>query len=162
VNPSDFDCLRVALEGHLLALLERQVVHALAGDHAELREVQRVRAADRRARGDDPAQESTYHNNFQDADRFLAAGGRRGRQLQVLVDGTYCVNRIFATIEMVPKTVIEVETRTLIQLIQDRSAIQQVAGEQMKEKFARYNLELQEVLIGTPRPEPAVSRSSRS
>jgi uncharacterized membrane protein YqiK len=42
------------------------------------------------------------------------------------------------------------QTRTLIQLIQDRSAIQQIAGDQMKEKFAQYNLELQEVLIGTP------------
>jgi uncharacterized membrane protein YqiK len=42
------------------------------------------------------------------------------------------------------------QTRTLIQLIQDRSAIQQISGEQMKEKFAQYNLELQEVLIGTP------------
>jgi uncharacterized membrane protein YqiK len=42
------------------------------------------------------------------------------------------------------------QTRTLIQLIQDRSAIQQISSEQMKEKFAQYNLELQEVLIGTP------------
>ena len=42
------------------------------------------------------------------------------------------------------------QTWTLIQLLQDRSEIQQIAGEQMKEKFARYNLELQEVLIGTP------------
>jgi uncharacterized membrane protein YqiK len=42
------------------------------------------------------------------------------------------------------------QTRTLIQLIQDRSAIQEQSGEQMKEKFAQYNLELQEVLIGTP------------
>ena len=42
------------------------------------------------------------------------------------------------------------QTRTLIQLIQDRSAIQQLSGEQMKEKFTLYNLELQEVLIGTP------------
>ena len=42
------------------------------------------------------------------------------------------------------------QTRTLIQLIQDRSAIQQVSGEQMKAKFSEYNLELQEVLIGTP------------
>jgi uncharacterized membrane protein YqiK len=44
------------------------------------------------------------------------------------------------------------QTRTLIQLIQDRSAIQQLSGEQMKEKFSQYNLELQEVLIGTPTP----------
>jgi uncharacterized membrane protein YqiK len=42
------------------------------------------------------------------------------------------------------------QTRTLIQLIQDRSAIQQLSGEQMKEKFSHYNLELLEVLIGTP------------
>jgi uncharacterized membrane protein YqiK len=42
------------------------------------------------------------------------------------------------------------QTRTLIQLIQDRSAIQDQSGEQMKTKFAQYNLELQEVLIGTP------------
>jgi uncharacterized membrane protein YqiK len=42
------------------------------------------------------------------------------------------------------------QTRTLIQLLQDRSAIQAVASEQMKAKFAQYNLELEEVLIGTP------------
>ncbi len=42
------------------------------------------------------------------------------------------------------------QTRTLIQLIQDRSAIQEQSGTQMKAKFEQYNLELQEVLIGTP------------
>ncbi len=42
------------------------------------------------------------------------------------------------------------QTKTLIQLIQDRSDIQHLSGEQMKEKFTQYNLELQEVLIGTP------------
>ena len=238
--------------------------------------------------GDDAATPALYHNNFQDPEKFLLAGGLRGRQLQTLVEGTYYVNRLFATVEMIPKTVIEVgnvgvvvsytgeagvdltgdqykhgelvkkhsrgvwnepllpgkyafntyagkvmmvpttnfilkwnksetgshrydenlsevslitkdafepslplsvvvhidyrkaplviqrfgdikrlveqtldpmvsayfknvgQTRTLIQLIQDRSAIQQQSGEQMKEKFAEYNLELQEVLIGTP------------
>ena len=50
------------------------------------------------------------HSSFQDAERFLAAGGRRGRQLEVLVEGTYYVNRLFATVELVPKTVIEVGT----------------------------------------------------
>jgi uncharacterized membrane protein YqiK len=238
--------------------------------------------------GDDPAQAGTYHNKFQDADHFLEAGGHRGRQLQVLVEGTYYINRLFATVEMIQKTIIEVgnvgvvvsytgdtgedlsgseyrhgelvskgnrgvwsepllpgkyafntyagkvttvpttniilkwirnevgahhfdenltevslitkdafepnlplsvvvhidyqkaplviqrfgdikrlveqtldpmvsayfknvgQTRTLIQLIQDRSAIQQQAGVEMKEKFAHYNLELEEVLIGTP------------
>lgn len=58
--------------------------------------------------GDDPDQAETYHNKFQDADNFLRAGGQRGRQLQVLVEGTYYVNRLFATVEMIPKTVIEV------------------------------------------------------
>jgi uncharacterized membrane protein YqiK len=238
--------------------------------------------------GTDPNDPATYHNNFQDADKFLAAGGQRGRQLQVLVEGTYYINRLFATEELVPKTVVEVgtvgvvvsytgesgrdlsgrdykhgelvavgergvwnepllpgkyafntyagkvimvpttnfilnwnrteagshrfdenlsevklitkdafepslplsvvvhidyrkaplviqrfgdvkklveqtldpmvsayfknigQTRTLIQLLQDRAEIQDISGVQMKEKFALYNLELQEVLIGTP------------
>jgi uncharacterized membrane protein YqiK len=238
--------------------------------------------------GEDPTDARTYHNNFQDAEAFLAAGGQRGRQLQVLVEGTYYVNRLFATVEMIAKTVVEVgtvgvvvsytgdlgkdlsgaeykhgelvangtrgvwsepllpgkygfntyagkviivpttnfilkwkasevgshgydehlsevslitkdafepqlplsvvvhidykkapyviqrfgdvkrlveqtldpmvaayfknvgQTRTLIELLQDRSAIQDVASKEMKEKFTRYNLELEEVLIGTP------------
>ena len=58
--------------------------------------------------GDNPAQADTYHNKFQDADNFLRAGGLRGRQLQVLVEGTYYVNRLFGTIEMIQKTIIEV------------------------------------------------------
>jgi uncharacterized membrane protein YqiK len=238
--------------------------------------------------GDALAQTSTYHNSFQDADNFLAAGGMRGRQLQVLVEGTYYINRLFATVEMIQKTFVEVgnvgvvvsytgamgadlsgkdyrhgelaskgnrgvwnepllpgkyafntyagkviivpttnfilkwirsesgahhydenlsevslitkdafepslplsvvvhidyqkaplviqrfgdikklveqtldpmvsayfknvgQTRTLIQLLQERSAIQQQASTEMKEKFVHYNLELEEVLIGTP------------
>jgi uncharacterized membrane protein YqiK len=60
--------------------------------------------------GNDAGSRATYHNNFQDADKFLAAGGQRGRQLQVLVEGTYYINRLFATIEMIPKTVVEVGT----------------------------------------------------
>lgn len=58
--------------------------------------------------GDNPETEDEYHNKFQDADRFLKAGGMRGRQLQVLVEGTYYVNRLFATVEMIEKTVIDV------------------------------------------------------
>ncbi|MEA5077719.1 MAG: SPFH domain-containing protein [Anaerolineaceae bacterium] len=230
----------------------------------------------------------TYHNNFQMPDRFIAAGGMRGRQLQVLVEGTYYLNRLFATVEMIQKTVIEVgfvgvvvsytgqtgadlsgldyrhgelvakgsrgvwsepllpgkypfntyagkvipvpttniilkwihsevgshhydenltevslitkdafepslplsvvihidyqkaplviqrfgdvkklveqtldpmvsayfknigQTRTLIQLIQERNDIQRISSQEMKDKFAHYNLELEEVLIGTP------------
>lgn len=229
-----------------------------------------------------------FHNNFQDAEKFLRAGGHRGRQLQVLVEGTYYVNRLFATVELIAKTVVEVgqvgvvvsytgnvgtdlsgtdykhgelvkrgqrgvwseallpgkyafntyagkvilvpttnfilkwirsesgthqydenlkevslitkdafepslplsvvvhidyrkaplvvqrfgdvkrlveqtldpmvsayfknigQTRTLIQLLQDRAMIQKLSGEEMQEKFVHYNLELEEVLIGTP------------
>ncbi len=58
--------------------------------------------------GTDPADVRTFHNNFQDPEAFLAAGGRRGRQLQVLVEGSYFVNRLFATIERVAKSVVEV------------------------------------------------------
>jgi uncharacterized membrane protein YqiK len=58
--------------------------------------------------GDEPDDPSTYHNNFQDPEKFLRAGGMRGRQLQVLVEGTYYINRLFATIETIPKTVVEV------------------------------------------------------
>jgi len=42
------------------------------------------------------------------------------------------------------------QTRTLIQLLQERSQIQQQASTEMKLKFEHYNLQLEEVLIGTP------------
>jgi uncharacterized membrane protein YqiK len=238
--------------------------------------------------GTDPSDPTTYHNNFQDPEKFLRAGGRRGRQLQVIVEGTYYINRLFATVELINKTIVEVgfvgvvvsyagsrggdvsgeeykhgelvqrgekgvwseplmpgkyafntyagqiimvpttniilkwnkdeigthrfdenlsaielitkdafepvlplsvvmhidyrkaplviqrfgdikkledqtldpmvaayfknigQTRTLIQLIQERSQIQQQASQEMQERFAHYNLELEEVLIGTP------------
>jgi uncharacterized membrane protein YqiK len=58
--------------------------------------------------GDDAATPHLYHNNFPDPEKFLAAGGLRGRQLQTLVEGTYYINRLFATVEMIPKTIIEV------------------------------------------------------
>ena len=235
------------------------------------------------------ASDPNFHNNFQNPAAFLRAGGFRGRQHQVLVDGSYYINRLFATVELVPKTVIEVgnvgvvisytgsrgedisgedyrhgelvenghrgvwskpllpgkyafntfagkivtvpttnfvlkwtseatgphkldenlseiglitkdafepllplsvvvhidymkaplviqrfgdvkrlveqtldpmvsayfknigQTKTLIELLQERSGIQRQAGEEMREKFASYSLDLQEVLIGTPR-----------
>jgi uncharacterized membrane protein YqiK len=58
--------------------------------------------------GTDQSDGITFHNSFQDPEKFIAAGGRRGRQLQVLVEGSYFINRLFATVEMVAKTVIEV------------------------------------------------------
>jgi uncharacterized membrane protein YqiK len=49
-----------------------------------------------------------FHNNYQDPEAFLAAGGHRGRQYVPLTDGTYFINRWFATIEMIPKTVVPI------------------------------------------------------
>jgi len=243
--------------------------------------------------GESPDDPATFHNSFQEPEKFLLAGGRKGRQLQVLVEGTYYINRLFATVEPISKTVVEVgqvgvvvsytgqagvdtsgegyrhgelvdtgrrgvwsdpllpgkyafntyagritmvpttnfilkwetaavgshkfdenlaevslitkdafeptlpvsvvvhidyrkaplviqrfgdikklveqtldpmvsayfknigQTRTLIELLQDRSEIQSLSSQEMQAKFGVYNLELQEVLIGTPRPNAA-------
>ena len=48
------------------------------------------------------------HSNFQDPEKFLSLGGRRGKQLRVLTDGTYYINRLFATVEYRPKTVVPI------------------------------------------------------
>lgn len=58
--------------------------------------------------GDEVLEKDTYHNNFQDTEKFLRAGGFRGRQYQVLVEGTFFINRLFATVELIDKTIIEV------------------------------------------------------
>src|SRR5665811_1997454 len=42
------------------------------------------------------------------------------------------------------------QTRTLIQLIQERGNIQELSSQEMKARFTHYNLELEEVLLGTP------------
>jgi len=48
------------------------------------------------------------HSSYQDPEAFLRLGGRRGKQLQVLTDGTYYINRLFATVEYRPKTVVPI------------------------------------------------------
>jgi uncharacterized membrane protein YqiK len=58
--------------------------------------------------GTNPNDEETYHNNFQDIEKFLKAGGFRGKQYSALVDGTYFLNRLFATVEYIPKTIIDI------------------------------------------------------
>ena len=58
--------------------------------------------------GEDPTDLETYHNNFQNPEAFLKAGGYRGKQYQVISDGTYFINRLFATIDIIPKTIIPV------------------------------------------------------
>jgi uncharacterized membrane protein YqiK len=54
------------------------------------------------------ASQPHYHNNYQDAEAFLAAGGRRGRQYVPLTDGTYFINRWFASVQLIPKTVVPI------------------------------------------------------
>ena len=49
-----------------------------------------------------------FHNNYQDPEAFLRAGGYRGRQYYPLTDGTYFINRWFANVEMTPKTVVPI------------------------------------------------------
>jgi uncharacterized membrane protein YqiK len=49
-----------------------------------------------------------FHNNYQDPEAFLAAGGHRGRQYVPLTDGTYFINRWFATVELIPKMVVPI------------------------------------------------------
>ena len=49
-----------------------------------------------------------FHNNYQDPEAFLLAGGHRGRQYVPLTDGTYFINRWFASVEVVPKTVVPI------------------------------------------------------
>jgi uncharacterized membrane protein YqiK len=52
--------------------------------------------------------DANYHNNYQDPEAFLRAGGRRGRQYVPLTDGTYFMNRWFASVETVAKTVVPI------------------------------------------------------
>ena len=48
------------------------------------------------------------HSSYQDPEKFIELGGRRGKQLEVLTDGTYYINRLFATVEFRPKTVVPI------------------------------------------------------
>jgi len=54
------------------------------------------------------ADDPHYHNNYQDPEAFLRSGGRRGRQYTTLTDGTYFINRWFATVDLKPKTVVPI------------------------------------------------------
>jgi uncharacterized membrane protein YqiK len=48
------------------------------------------------------------HNNFQDAQAFLAAGGSRGLQEQILLSGSWNLNPWFCRVEQVPMTEIPI------------------------------------------------------
>ena len=49
-----------------------------------------------------------FHENYQDIEKFLDAGGRRGLQYTPLIDGTYYLNRWFVTIEKIAKHVVPI------------------------------------------------------
>lgn len=72
--------------------------------------------------GTDAGRPDHFHNSFQDIGRFLAAGGRRGRQEQVLVEGTYFLNRLFATVEVTDKTHVGIGTVGVINSFVGRDA----------------------------------------
>jgi uncharacterized membrane protein YqiK len=52
--------------------------------------------------------DKNYHNNYQDPEAFLLAGGRRGLQYLPLTDGTYFINRWFASVESIAKTLVPI------------------------------------------------------
>ncbi|MCU6433639.1 flotillin family protein [Undibacterium sp. Jales W-56] len=58
--------------------------------------------------GADPHESNSYHHDFQNPEVFIESGGYKGRQLQVLVEGTYYLNARFATYEIVEKRVVPV------------------------------------------------------
>ena len=63
---------------------------------------------DHRPGGGVDRNDKDFHNNFQDPEAFLRAGGRRGLQYVPLTDGTYFINRWFASIETIPKTIVPI------------------------------------------------------
>lgn len=81
-------------------------------------------------------------NYFQDPEAFLALGGRRGRQLQVLTDGTYFINRWFATVETRPKTLIPIGYVVVV------VSYQGAAGTDLTGESFRYGEQVEEGLRG--------------
>ena len=57
--------------------------------------------------GEYVAKPVTGHNDFQDASKFLGAGGQRGPQFDVLKPGTYYINPMFFKVELDDVAVVE-------------------------------------------------------
>lgn len=71
------------------------------------------------------------HRSFQDGDAFVAAGGHRGLQEQVLLAGRYYLNPLFVTVETVPMTVVPIATAgVMISYVGEAGA--DVTGEQFR------------------------------
>ena len=56
------------------------------------------------ATGEIAGKEMPGHNMFQDAEKFITAGGYKGMQEQVILAGRYFINPMFATVEEKPMT----------------------------------------------------------
>jgi uncharacterized membrane protein YqiK len=90
-----------------------------------------------------------FHNNFQDIDAFLRAGGRRGLQYVPLTDGTYFINRWFASIESIPKTLVPIGYVGVVVSYYGRSG-QDVSGQAFRhgERVAEGERGVQEKPLG--------------
>lgn len=60
------------------------------------------------SKGDIAGRQVEGHNMFQDPDAFIATGGNKGLQEQVILAGRYYINPLFATVEMKPLSVVPV------------------------------------------------------
>lgn len=105
---------RIEIAGMQQTLAERNaftpvVIMGKNGDQSDLMGIVTVHDGPPLAQGEIIAPSvGEDHSSFQDPEKFLECGGRRGKQLQVLTDGTYYINRLFATVELRPKTVVPI------------------------------------------------------
>lgn len=58
--------------------------------------------------GEIAGKEVGAHSSYQDGEAFIANGGHRGLQEQVLLAGRYFINPLFATVEVKPMTVVAI------------------------------------------------------
>jgi uncharacterized membrane protein YqiK len=93
--------------------------------------------------------DKNFHNNFQDIEAFLRAGGRRGLQVVPLTDGTYFINRWFASIESIPKTLVPIGYVGVVVSYYGRSG-QDVSGQAFRhgERVAEGERGVQEKPLG--------------
>jgi uncharacterized membrane protein YqiK len=79
-------------------------------------------------KGDIAGKDVAGHNQFQDAQKFIDAGGFKGLQEQVILAGRYYINPLFATVEPQPMTEVPIaHVGVVISYVGD--AGQDVSGE---------------------------------
>ncbi|MEZ4240407.1 MAG: SPFH domain-containing protein [Myxococcota bacterium] len=86
----------------------RPVVIGVSGDSADVIGIVTVHDGPALDPGEIIAAEVADHGCFQDPERFLAVGGRRGRQLQAVEEPRAVGDHWFATVELARKTVIPI------------------------------------------------------